>query len=210
MAYNQNIPLATDKIKDSQSDIQNNFQAIKTAWDINHVTFDDGDQGKHKFLQMPEQGVAVTTAANEAALYAAQGVFSSVAELIFRRESDGTTIPFTEGINSANGWARLGSGLLIKWAVGSISAGVASGTSSINHTWATGATIPAFSSQFWGISVPKADPASVDKDVNCVAYITDLSNPARITYRLWRRNQFNVKGTDQGPLEIYHLAFGLE
>lgn len=63
MAYNQNLPQATDAISDSQSGILGNFQAIKTLVDVNHVTFDDpsGNQGMHKFLQMPDLAANIGT-----------------------------------------------------------------------------------------------------------------------------------------------------
>jgi len=58
LAYNSAIPQATDKIKDSQSQILDNFAGIKTLVDVNHVTFDDPDQGKHKFLTLPVQAAS--------------------------------------------------------------------------------------------------------------------------------------------------------
>lgn len=116
MAYNPNIPQPTDIIANSQADILNNFTAINNLININHQTFGASDEGKHKFLQMPEQGSAPTTSVNEAGLYAAIGAVSAATELVFRRESNGTSIAFTECLASAAGWTRLPSGILMQWA----------------------------------------------------------------------------------------------
>lgn len=116
MAYTYNIPQKTDIPKISQSQILANFTGIKTLIDINHVTFDDADQGKHKFLQMPEQSSAPTTAVNEGALYTKVGATSAVTELAFRRENSTTVIEMTAtGLDGTTYWSMLPSGLLLKW-----------------------------------------------------------------------------------------------
>ena len=120
MAYQQNIPQASDRLKDSQADLLANFQSIKTLIDVNHVTFDATGEGKHKFVSLPEQGAAPTTLANELAVYSAQGAVNSVADLFFRRESDGSQINMTEGGLVTNGWSRIASGIIIKWGANSV------------------------------------------------------------------------------------------
>jgi hypothetical protein len=117
MAYNANKPAATDRLSVSQGDIQGNFAAIQTLIDVNHGDFGAATQGKHIFLNMPEQIAPPTVGADEAGLYSAQGATSTVAELVFRRESNGTTIAFTEGSLGAalsNTWSRFPSGLVLK------------------------------------------------------------------------------------------------
>lgn len=127
MSYNNNIPQSNDRPSDSQSDLLNNFSALKTYLDRNHVAISNPgavpDEGKHKFLQMPEQGAAPATLANEGALYTAVGATSAVSELVFRRESNGTSIPFTEHAAALPGYTRLPSGILLKWGRNSIGAG---------------------------------------------------------------------------------------
>ena len=49
MAYLNNIPQATDRIKDSQPQILANFAEIQTLVGVNHVNFNAVDQGKHTF-----------------------------------------------------------------------------------------------------------------------------------------------------------------
>lgn len=90
MAYNADIPQASDDPSQSQGQILGNFQELNTSNSVNHGTYSDADQGKHKFLQMPEQSSAPTTAANEAGLYTKEVPTLAVTGLYFRDESDGT------------------------------------------------------------------------------------------------------------------------
>lgn len=131
MALND-TPLAAQTLAQTQNPIRVNFQTIDTAFSVNHVSYGIADQGKHKFLQLPEQGVAPTTAVNEAGLYSAVGAVSGVTELVFRRESNGTTIPFTESLQAANGWTRLPSGLLLQWGTSTTNAGTGNAGVTVN------------------------------------------------------------------------------
>ena len=117
MAAINPVPQANSLVSDTQAPIVQNFNSISTAFNLNHGDFGAGDEGKHAFLQMPEQtgGGILATAANEAGLYAAVGASSAVTELVFRRENSGTDIAFTEFSGAQNGWTRLPSGLLLKW-----------------------------------------------------------------------------------------------
>jgi len=122
MAYSNTIPAAGDLLSQSQADILGNFAAIQTLIEVNHATFADADEGKHKHVSFPEQGADVTVAANEKAIYAKQSALSGVAELFIRNESDGTVTEFTSSTQNANGWTRLPSGILIKWGTSSVAA----------------------------------------------------------------------------------------
>ena len=115
MAYNQNIPQPADQLKNSQPQLLANFQEVNTLIDVNHVGFNLADSGKHKFLQMPRQGGAPTTAATDLGLFAFLGANSGVSELNLRRQADGAVIPFTEGLLATPGWTILPCGLVIKW-----------------------------------------------------------------------------------------------
>lgn len=115
MAYSLS-PNPTDKLKDSQNDILQNFTAIKAAFDINHVTFDLADQGKHAYISFPEQVAAPATAVNERAVYCKQSLRTGLAELFTRKENSGNEAEFTAAlISSAAGWTILPSGLIVKW-----------------------------------------------------------------------------------------------
>jgi len=110
-----NVPVAGQTLLGSRDLIANNFTVIDAAFTINHIAYNLPDNGKHKFLQLPEQAAAPATAANEAGLYAKVGATSAVTELFFRRESSGTEIAFTESLPALNGWTRLPSGLYMEW-----------------------------------------------------------------------------------------------
>ena len=103
MAYNENIPQASDNPSQSQAQILDNFQEISTAFNTNHGNFNAADQGKHSFLQMPEQGSAPATSANEGGVYTKEE--SGATQLFWRNESNGTeqqvtnTSPNTVGNN---------------------------------------------------------------------------------------------------------------
>ena len=69
MAYQNNIPQPTQRLKDSQGDLLANFQALQTFLEVNHVTFGSGDEGKHKWVSFPTQGSAPSFAGGEEGLY---------------------------------------------------------------------------------------------------------------------------------------------
>lgn len=137
MAYLSNIPLATDQIKNSQPQLNANFQSLGNAL----LGVDSAG------LLMTELGLAPTTGVNQGAFYAKQGTNSGVTEAAFRRESNGTSTVFTEGVNASTGWTRVPSGLLVKWQTTTITAqGSGTNIAQYNGVWLTGATIPAFGS----------------------------------------------------------------
>lgn len=53
MAYISNIPTASQRLKDSQPQIQANFTAINNFVNVNHVQFNNSASGKHNFVEMP-------------------------------------------------------------------------------------------------------------------------------------------------------------
>jgi hypothetical protein len=128
MSYNQNIPIGTDDLSVSQPQIQSNFFAIYNAFNLNHVPFNtpDGTQGKHMFVEMPNQNAAPpATIANETGLYCNTSTYTAQPELFFIKQN-GTTAPAP--LNGANGyeitssnyvanvgWTRLPSGIMLMW-----------------------------------------------------------------------------------------------
>lgn len=137
MAYNPNIPQATDQISVSQADLLNNFIALSTFLNVNHVDFASADQGKHKFVSFPQQGSSPATSGTEVALYCKVSPLTSVPELYFRNATSGAEYEFTSYQPAVDGWTRLPSGILLKW--GNVSA---NGATVINFP--AGATIPSF------------------------------------------------------------------
>ncbi len=124
MAYDPDTPLnSSEDPSVTEPKFRENFQTLNTFMSVNHVDIEttiapSTDEGKHKFLQMPDQASAPATAANEAGLFAQLSSLTSATELVFRRESNGTEIEFTGLLAADNGWSRLASGILIKWGTG--------------------------------------------------------------------------------------------
>lgn len=91
MSYQPRPNASGDTLRASRDPIRTNFEIIQNRFEDNHNDFDSGD-GKHKFMQMPEQTSSPTTAANEGALFTRQDQETSSVEkasLIYREESDG-------------------------------------------------------------------------------------------------------------------------
>ncbi len=144
MAYNENIPQAEDNPSQSQGLILDNFQEISTAFNLNHGNFNAPDQGKHSFLQLPEQDEAPVTLTNEAAFYSKKSEFTENTELFFRREDNGDKIEFTSFLGATTGWTILPSGILLKW-------GTQGGAGEFTIEFPTDDTIPIYKSVFNGI-----------------------------------------------------------
>jgi len=120
MSYQSNVPLGTDAPSASAADFRNNFGQIFTVNGVNHEDFNAADAGKHKFMQMPEQGSPPATAANEGALYTK--AVSGATQLFFREESNGTERQMTAAFTAASaGEFVLPGGLTVKWGNGTTS-----------------------------------------------------------------------------------------
>ena len=161
MAYNPSIPQANDRLRDSQPPILENFTVINRAWEINHVSFDNVNEGKHKWLSFPEQGGDPATLVNEVAIFAKQSGLTGVAELFLRQENNGTVYEWTSSLNAVEGWTRLPSGILIKW--GSQAPGGAAAGANID-LYPVAATIPVFTAAYIVLVSPYhlgADAATV-------------------------------------------------
>jgi hypothetical protein len=126
--YNANIPQPTDQISQSQDQILQNFQAIQALIDINHVDFASGDQGKHKWVTLPNQAAIPPAgsgfAGGEIGAYNATNATTAVSELYLNKTNQATVVQVpstasTLSINSApaanaGGWTYLPSGLILK------------------------------------------------------------------------------------------------
>lgn len=129
MAYNNTIPKATDKLKDSQGQLLANFQAIQTLVEVNHETFGAANEGKHKFISMPVQSPAPTFSAGEVGQYSFLNTTTNKNELYINKTNNsgvvqiaatssilGTTNP-TPGSFGNTGWTMLPSGIKLVWGV---------------------------------------------------------------------------------------------
>lgn len=124
MAYNNNIPLATQDQSQSQPQIRDNFAEISTIISVDHVGFNTGDQGKHNKVTFPVQGSSPSFSSGEDGLYNKLFVTTNKNELyIHKQTASGTSeIPMTASILSLStpslgiaGWTYLPSGILMRW-----------------------------------------------------------------------------------------------
>lgn len=168
MAYNPAIPQANDRIRDSQPQILENFTVINRAWEINHVSFDDADEGKHAWVTFPIQAADPATLVNEVAVYSKNSALSGNPELFLRRENNGTFYEFTTALQAAEGWTRLASGILLKW--GTIVGGTFNGLSAYNYP--VDPTIPVFATAY---TVLASTYYTTTTDQNAVVRLVDFN-----------------------------------
>lgn len=205
MAYLSTIPQATDAKNVSQAQILENFSQIYTVFGVDHAIFDSPlGQGYHQQATFP-----VNAAGNPGAgfmrLYANTGVTGNP-ELWLRNGTAGTNYQITSASKNSTGWTMTPAGILIKWG-SATTAGTGAGQPQ-TFTWPTAGTDLAFSTQYWALVQIGADPALPNKDVNAIAYVTNVANPAIVQYNVWRRNLFSTSGTNQNPFSVWILAFG--
>ncbi len=171
MAYDNNVPLATDLVSATQQPIHDNYADIDTLINVNHVGFNVANQGKHKFVQMPVRAVTPVPAATELNLFTRQSAFTAQPELCVAR-STGEVIEMTSADASApTGWAFTSAGLLIKWGQGIIPP--PGGATSIVYPVA--ANIPIFTTVF-NVMITVQYASGVDE--NTSATLVSFANPA--------------------------------
>ena len=91
MAFNPNIPVASDFLAVSQKQVLSNFQAIATAFLENHVPLtSEKNLGMHEVLILRPQSDHPTTTISQSAIY--NKLVSSIPQLFFRPNSDQTPI----------------------------------------------------------------------------------------------------------------------
>lgn len=93
MTYTSNIPKTGESLGSTRTRINANFNTIDSMLALNHVAFNSLGEGKHKFLQMPDQSSAPNTIANELALYSKS--LSANSQLFMRSESAGSEYQIT-------------------------------------------------------------------------------------------------------------------
>lgn len=178
MAYNANIPQATDQLSQSQADLLANFQALQVLIDVNHVDFASADQGKHKWITWPVQGSAPSFNSGEIGAYSLLSSVTTINELYLNKLVSGSTavqVPMTASILSTNaapsnlsfGWTYLPSGILIKWDFNVMQTGQQT------VPFRTGANIPVFQSCFLVVPFIASGGAG---DVNEAVRLTSVNN----------------------------------
>ena len=82
MAYQPNIPLATDRLKDSQADLLGNFQELNTYLNVNHTAIDGtADQGKHNMVTLVPQAFIPATTIGQLNLFSGLDTVTGLTQL---------------------------------------------------------------------------------------------------------------------------------
>lgn len=131
MTFTSDIPLSGESLGSTRDRIRANFQEVASVVAVNHVAFNAVGEGKHKFLQMPEQLAAPTTAVNEGGFYSKVGTNPAETNLFFRAENNGFEYQMTKSISSSTarfannsvayvannngGWVFLPGGLIMQY-----------------------------------------------------------------------------------------------
>lgn len=177
MAYQPNIPQATDLISQSQSDILGNFQALQTLIDVNHVDFASADQGKHKWCSFPAQGSSPGTTATEVAVFCRTSTLTTFNELCIQHPSNGTVVEMTASNLNTPGWSFLPSGILLKW--GTVTS---AGAGSHVFTYPTGATIPVYNQVFVVFLQPLANISAFVTATSTTTFTYTASGAGNFSY----------------------------
>ena len=112
------VPLAGQRINNSQPQIRQNFATLQTGLVVDHVDFTAVNAGKHNKVTFPSAVVPPAAAATEFTMYNA--VAGLVNELHIRRGNAVGGYPITQHAFAAgtNGFSYLSSGLVIKFGQG--------------------------------------------------------------------------------------------
>src|SRR5208282_6381299 len=119
--YNGLIPQATDQISVSQGQLLNNFGAIQTLIDVDHVDFANANAGQHNQVTMPVQGAAPAFNPGTVGLFNLLNATSGRNEL-YVENSVGAITPMTASLQATVGYTYLPSGILLKWYFGNTGA----------------------------------------------------------------------------------------
>lgn len=198
MAYQANIPQPNNLLSQSQDDILNNFQAIQTLIGVNHVNFNDADQGKHKWITFPQQGATPPAGSGfnpgELGMYNAIYSVSTQNELFINKTNQATVVqvPSTASILSVNsapsaiaaGYTYLPSGILLRWGT------VIGATGLATLSLGTNSTVGPVPAQILTVQLTPYDPSA--GDVNFAVRLANIIS----------NSQFNVyisSRTNTGP-----------
>lgn len=193
MAYQANIPLATDALSKSQADIQGNFQAIEPLVLA----------GLGQYSIFASQVGAPAVAASQFAMYESIGANAQQQLFLKRNPATVAQIPavlapgydFTVASYTTGGYTRLPSGILMKWGIGG--AYVVNGLQVINYN----NTIP-----FTAVLNVQVTPQnSTNADVNIYARFVSTTTTQLSVYISQRTSS---SAPIANPCAVYYLAIG--
>ena len=123
--FTPDVPQAAQRISDTQTPINDNFQAITELMGEDHINFNTNNFGRHKWVRFEALLAPGAFDPTELGVYnQVYAVYTGKNELYVHKQTAGGTveIPFTASKMSAtapasclNGWSYLPSGLLIRW-----------------------------------------------------------------------------------------------
>lgn len=203
MALNINIPQANQTLAITQPLILNNFNAINTAFAVDHVNFNDPGQGKHNKITFPVQAVVPVFAAGDLGLFSFLNATTTKNELnVYKANNAGyVNVPFTASIlsNSApiqngSGWSYLPSGLIIQW--GTVSVGI-----TLNNTITLAVNFPIpFPIAVLNVQATQNTVGSASRGI---FYNVSATNPASFTIQTFRS-----RAGGGATNEFYYFAIG--
>lgn len=203
MALNINIPQANQTLAITQPLILNNFNAINTAFAVDHVNFNDPGQGKHNKITFPVQAVVPVFAAGDLGLFSFLNATTTKNELnVYKANNAGyVNVPFTASIlsNSApiqngSGWSYLPSGLIIQW--GTVSVGI-----TLNNTITLAVNFPIpFPTAVLNVQATQNTVGSASRGI---FYNVSATNPASFTIQTFRS-----RAGGGATNEFYYFAIG--
>ena len=197
MALN-NVPVVGQTLFASRDLINQNFVVIDTAFAVNHVSYNDGsgNQGMHKFVQMPAAVPTIATAAGQIGLYAKNGSTSLQPELYFQRQglAANSGYAITEGINLTLGFTTWPSGTIVKWGTAPVT-GLATVV-----TYNGGASGPNITTPFHIQLTPFNPGGNRISDFDKVPWFTGFTAPGQFTMKCNNTSQ---------AITVYYLIFGV-
>lgn len=137
MALN-NVPLSGQTLGVTRVPINQNFSVIDSAFLVDHVEYNTSGEGRHKKVSFPIQNPVPAPVAGIIQLYSQLSSITNQPELVFSHQAGSSAptaaqlVEFTSAGWTNPGWARLPSGILLKWQSGVGFGGSSSVTINLN------------------------------------------------------------------------------
>lgn len=117
--FNDAIPAAPNNPSADQPDMLQNNISTNAILDVDHITFNTANGGKHKYVRIPTPVAPVVTGTQEWEVYTGNSAFDvGMIDMFFARPNNAgndTLLRTTAISNSANGYTQLFGGLIIQW-----------------------------------------------------------------------------------------------
>lgn len=210
MAYYLNFPLAADYMRDSQPLMLANYGAIFDFMGADHVQFNAaGTPGQHLQMTFPGLNPMQVNSNGNWQLFALNIATDPLSTFLFSFNAAGLLKGFSRSNLSGNlgvaNFIQLPSGILLKWIT--LATQASGAPNPFRLQWLNYGDLLPFTTQYWAGVFPLATFPNVIYDEDIVTYVTDISNPLQITFKLWSRYQFNTAPTYPSGFTI--LAIGV-